>query len=175
MLFRSGGFDGLTNEGGIFSFSITHGNYTQIGNLPTPVNSNAIAWDSSTQLAYTFGGWATVALDHVLRIHPNTGQVFQVATLPQGITRAAAAWTRNGLGYVFGGVDTDEVASSDILEFNPLQGTVTKLNAALPYNLVYACAVSTNEVVYVLGGAVTGSRLVQFDLEIGRASCRERV
>ncbi|MCS7060263.1 MAG: kelch repeat-containing protein [Anaerolineae bacterium] len=76
----------------------------------------------------------------------------------------------NGLIYVIGG-EVNQVASGDVLVFDPLNNTWTALNTSKPTPAWNAAAAAVGNVIYVSGGAtspgIAGNQLEAFDTQRG--------
>ena len=104
--------------------------------------------------AYIFGGSSNKT---ILEFDPVAKTCTEMlVSLPEkrGYTSAVAI---NGKAYIFGGKENDNSTSlevSDILEFDPVAKTCTKMSISLPRYICETSAVAINGKAYIFGGTI---------------------
>jgi N-acetylneuraminic acid mutarotase len=111
--------------------------------------------------AYIFGGNGTKdgnSSNSIFEFDPVAKTCTQMSvSLPSGRYKTSAV-AISGKAYIFGGKSdngSSSLALSDILEFDPVAGTCTKMSVSLPSVRVYTSATAIDGKAYIFGGCVT--------------------
>ena len=123
--------------------------------LPSGRDSTSAATAPNGKI-YVFGGISGDGrLDDIIEFDPVTQSVMTLeATLPSARKETSAATAPNGKIYVFGGdINASPYTLDDIIEFDPVTQSVTKLSVSLPSRRrETSAATAPNGKIYVFGG-----------------------
>jgi len=144
-------------------------NMSHVNELPVPARQAATVWDHGDYI-YVIGGGADedVTLSTILRYTISLNVLEVVAELPGARKLTTAVLdTDSGSIYILGGYGTPvyPYGYDDILRFDPVQGSVEKLEAKLPAPVWNSCAVWVQNEVYLFTGTYGSSSydLIRFN------------
>lgn len=150
-----------------FQFNATQSVWRKVGRIPRIQSVSASVWDGGEYIYVTGGvGAGSEVKDSIWRFSTVTSKVEIVAHLPIARRHMTAVWEKTTRSvYIFGGKDYP-IYFSEILKFDPADGSVRALDVKLPAPSAYSCAVTVGEVVYVIGGYARrgrGFQMIRFN------------
>ena len=138
----------------IFEFDPVAKTCTQMS-VSLPVTRYEVSAVAINGKAYIFGGYSSTS---IFEFDPVAKTCTQMSvSLPSGRYKTSAV-AISGKAYIFGGKSNNgssSLALSDILEFDPVSGTCTKMSVSLPSVRVYTSATAIDGKAYIFGGCVT--------------------
>ncbi len=128
--------------------------------LPIAVDTTSAIWDG--KFAYIFGGQGNG--EAIVRFDPfNETVITLTARLNPGREGTSAIWDGQ-YAYIFGGWAPwgSPVLRDDIIRFDPVNDTATKLNVTLPSGRERTSAVWNGQFAYIFGGSGS-NEIIRFD------------
>ncbi len=161
-----GGFDGINRLGDVFASD--GGAFRMFAQLKEPIRYPAVA--TSGRSAYLFGGLLTGAQytgtfsANIQSVDAISGVTKIVGRLPTPRTHVMAAVVRGRI-FVIGGT-TPKGPTTDVLEFDPREGTLARV-ASLPHAISDGGIAVVGDTAYIFGGFTTASQQTVMSVSLG--------
>lgn len=141
----------------IKNINVKTGLVSSVASLPSDRTGMAVI--SFQDHIYLIGGHSInaekkVYFKDIIKVDPSSGKSETIGQLPSARTQINGQWgaAANGKLYVLGGIDSNQMKLSDILEINPETGETRKIGD-LPTARTNFVVVSFEEKLYVFGGS----------------------